>query len=115
MGDVAEKLRNATILEKAAEHIEALEKRAGELHAKIGTLQETVDRVKQASAEPVIQDFMSRGFTQEEALDMVSKLPGQTLTKVAGLNRGSADEWSMGSVSEVPGSNLDPITAWILS
>lgn len=110
--NVSEKLFYAEILEKAAQVIEDYENQCQKLQAKISTLDGTLEQVKIASYTEVVEDLVDRGFSKEEAAEMVNTLPGETLSKVASL-AGNANDWQLGSVSDAPGKNGDPMLDFI--
>lgn len=113
--NVAEKLFYADVLEKAAQVIEDLEKQASKLQAKISTLDGTLEQVKIASYNEVVESLVDRGFSEEEAAEMVNTLPGETLDKVASLVGNTTNDWQLGGVSDAPGKAGDPMLDFIFS
>lgn len=113
--NIEEKLHYAEVLEKVAAVIEDLENREAKLQAKISTLDGTLEQVKLASYNDVVENLVVKGFSEEEAAKMVNALPGETLDKVASLVGNPTNNWQLGSVSDAPGKSGDPMLDFIFS
>ena len=99
---------NISAFEKAAEYIEHLEARVGELE-KVAE-QAELEVQKHDDTNP-LSKLAAAGFTEEE-IALMSQMPNQLIEKVATAN---SQPWEMGNAVGVAREKTDPFLEWILN